>query len=90
MGYFQLLMDHDLADWLNERVTESDWLLFDMSQLWPRYKLHPRPRELPGLSGKGTFILIMCLDASSWPAPAEEICSIIEEYSETREGEQED
>lgn len=75
-GYLGLIMDWDLAEWLNERIIRDfDWLLADNSQYWGEHA-----GKAPGVTENNSYVLTLAWDASAWPLPAEEICEALEEY----------
>lgn len=81
-GYLQLLLDAEVAEWLNERVTTCEWIVIELSQLWPVYVRDQGPGQVPGITENGSIALTVAWDALSWPAPAEEVCEMLEEYEE--------
>jgi hypothetical protein len=74
-GYLQLLLDLDLAEWLEEIIRDCDWLLLERSQTWDE-----QAAIAPGVTENESYVLTFAWDASQWPRPAEEICRFIEEY----------
>jgi hypothetical protein len=74
-GYLQLLMTGPSAVWLSQELLGREWLIVALSKLWSE-----KPREMPSYTKRCNFIIAFAWDASTWPTPVEEICSLLDKY----------
>lgn len=74
-GYLQLLMTGPSAVWLSQEVRGREWLIIAQSKMWS-----DKAGEMPTYTDRCNFIIAFAWDASAWPTPAEEICSLLDMY----------
>lgn len=78
-GYLQLLMTGPSAVWLCQEVHGSGWLVLPLSKMWPD-KNGKKAGKMPTYTSKCNFIIAFAWDASAWPTPVDEICSLLDRY----------
>lgn len=78
-GYLQLLMTGPSAVWLCQEIHGLGWLVLPLSKMWPDQKGN-KAGKMPTYTSKCNFIIAFAWDASAWPVPAEEICSLLDRY----------
>jgi hypothetical protein len=74
-GYIELLMTCPSAVWLCQEVRDRKWLIEGLSKMWGN-----KSGEAPSYTKRGNFIIALAWDASHWPAPADEICELMDRY----------
>jgi hypothetical protein len=74
-GYLKLLMTGPSAVWLCQQVCRSEWLVVALSKMWGK-----NAGEKPDYTACFNFMIAFAWDASSWPIPVEELCSLLEKY----------
>jgi len=74
-GYLKLLMTGPSAVWVCQEVSAREWLVVALSKMWGK-NVGEKPDYTPRLN----FVIAFAWDASSWPIPAEEICSLLDKY----------
>jgi hypothetical protein len=76
-GYLNLLMTGPSAVWLCQEVLGREWLINGLSKMWGG-----NAGEMPSYTDRHNFVIGFAWDAKDWPAPADEICSLLDRYHE--------
>jgi len=74
-GCLKLLMTGPSATWLSQEVRRRGWLIEGLSKMWSE-----EAGELPSYTDRCNFMIAFAWDGSCWPTPAEEICSLLDQY----------